>query len=157
MLPLKYHTISPLLYEKTRLSALSSNIPYGSTDLHNEHIIQRMNGIVEVLGGYDVHNNYEMIRTREPPDLYRERSHNRKSYSDILLKDTFRQYNGMEERYRRGLPRIEDLRNISDPATKYHRTISRGYERYLVDYINRLDGEGLDRRSIRPVISATHG
>jgi hypothetical protein len=150
---MKYHTISPYLIDKTRLTALSSATPYGSTTIHDEHIIERMNAFIDNLQRPDVYRRYDLLRTHEPHNLTRAKTVvSRNTMSDILLRDTFRQNFALDERYRKGLLRLEDIRRISDPATRFHISCSRGYERHLVNSINSLDGEGINRLSIRPIL-----
>jgi hypothetical protein len=66
------------------------------------------------------------------------------------LKDTFRQDKGIEERYRRGLVAPKDIKKIVEPSFKYHWACSRGYERHLLEHINGIENEHLNRQWIKP-------
>lgn len=151
MLDLKYETISPYLRDRSRLIALSSGSNFGEFELSPEHLVERLNSVIGNFNNERAFTHYDVLKRREYPELSRERvigNHN--VSSDILLKDTFRQHRGIEERYRKFLPNLRDIRAIGDPSTKYHIASSRGFERHLIDHINRLDAEKIDRSSIRP-------
>ena len=152
MLPYRVHVISPYLKDKTRLLALTSGSDFGYNMIHDEHIMERMNNIVGNLGNPKVYQHYSVLRNREYPDLTREKTIGNNVTSDILLNDTFRQHCEINERYRKKLPQLHDIRKVSDGATRYHMATSRGYERHLVDFISRLDTEMLDRKSIKPLL-----
>lgn len=149
MLPLQYHTISPYLRDKTRLTALSSGIEYGESQLSDNHIADRLEGILSHIENEEPHQLYSILRTRVYPDLSRERISDNRVASDILLPDTFRQHKGINERFHKQLPSIGDIRRLYEPITKYHIAISRGYERHLVDFITDLDSEMISRRMLQ--------
>lgn len=152
MLPLKVHTVSPYIRDRTRLLVLTSGSKFGATQLHDEHIIERLDRIMANMDNDSVHQTHRALHNRIYPDLSRERVNDGKIVSDILLKDTFRQHRGIEERYRKFLPNLSDIRNIYEPSTKFHRSLSRGYERELVDFVNRSDAEMIDRNTLKPVL-----
>jgi hypothetical protein len=153
MLPYKISTISPHINNMSRLYLLSSGAEFGSTELHDEHIMDRLDHFVRNLDNNQVPNIYDKMKTREYPDLDRGKVlGNSQVVTDILLKDNFRQHSGIEEKYRKKLSPLHSLRNIFDPATKYHRSISRGFERQLIEMINRLDTEKLDRQTLNPIL-----
>ena len=151
MLSLKTHTISPYLRDMTRLALLSSGSSFGLTSLSDEHLMERLNSLMANLDNPELHQEHELLKVVDYPDLDRERTSGTVA-SDVLLKDTFRQHSAINERYRKRLVNLEDVRNIFEPSTKYHRAISRGYERHLVDFIGKLDGEMINRASLKPVL-----
>lgn len=152
MLPFKIHTVSPYVKDRTRLLVLTSGAKFGGIQLHDEHIMERLDKIVGNMDNSEVHMTHNLIHSLTYPDLSRDRTHFTSYGSDILLKDTFRQHMGIEERYRKFLPNMTDIRNIYEPTSKYHRSMSRGYERALVDFINRVDSEMIDRQTLKPVL-----
>lgn len=152
MLPLKIHTVSPYVRDRTRLLVLTSGAKFGNIPYHDEHIIDRLDKVVANMDNDTVHLTHSRLHNRVYPDLSRERSDNSMIVSDILLKDTFRQHRGMEERYRKFLPNLRDIKMIYEPATKFHHSISRGYERDIVDFIGRADSEMIDRNTLKPSI-----
>ena len=152
MLPLKVYTVSPYVKDRTRLLVMTSGAKFGAVPLHDEHIVERLDRVVANLDNDTVHQTHHALRMREYPDLSRERVSGNMVVSDILLRDTFRQHHGIAERYRKFLPNMADIRSIYEPSTKFHRTISRGYERDLVDFIGRVDSEMIDRQTLKPVI-----
>lgn len=153
MLNLKFQTISPYLMDKTRLTALSSGSNYGNTTIHDEHLLEKMNNFIENLNNEKIDLMLSKMRQRDFPDLSRARvSDNFNLSSDMLLKDTFRQHHGIEEAFRKFLPNMNDIRKISEPSTKYHLSMARGYERHILEMMGRLDAEALDRKVIKPVI-----
>ena len=150
MLALKYETISPYLRDKSRLFFLSGT-EFGQP-LNDEWMMGHLNNFVNNLSNPEVYQRHQWITTRDYPDLTRDRVVGGGAPSDILLKDTFRQNHGIEERYRKGLTPADDIRRIMEPTTKWHWASSRGYERHLIGNINRLDSEHLNRRVIKPDI-----
>ena len=149
MLPLKSQTISPYLRDRTRLALLSSGSSFGMSSLHDEHLMERLNSLMNNLDNPDMHRQHELLKIVDYPELTRARTSDTIA-SDMLLKDTFRQHSAINERYRKLLVGLEDIRNIYEPSTKYHRAISRGYERHLVDFIGKLDAEMLNRSTLKP-------
>jgi hypothetical protein len=153
MIPHRVHVISPYLKDKTRLIALSSGSKFGyNVNIHDEHMIERLNNVIGNLGNTDIYQRYDFMRNMEMPDLTREKVVSGNVSSDILLIDTFRQHNEINERYRKKFVQLHDIRRLSEGATRYHIASSRGYERHLVDFISRLDTEMLDRSTIKPII-----
>lgn len=152
MLPLKVHTIAPYIRDRTRLLVMTSGAKFGNVPLHDEHIIERMDKVVANMDNESVHQTHRAIHNREYPDLGRERVVGHNISSDILLRDSFRQHKGMSEKYRKFLPNLQDIRLIYEPASKFHHTISRGYERDLVGFIGKVDAEMIDRNTLKPVL-----
>jgi len=148
MLPLKYETISPYLRDKTRLGFLTST-KFGEP-LQDEWMMGHLDNFIGGISNPNLYSLHSWMTTREYPDLKRERVVGTNSKSDILLKDTFRQHQGVEEKYRRGLIPIDYIRLIMEPSTKWHWSSSRGYERSLINSINRLDSEHINRMTIKP-------
>jgi len=152
MLPLRLQTMSPLILDKTRLLALSSGSTFGELVIHDEHLMAHLNNFVQNLGNESIHQMYGVLRHRDFPELTRHRTQeNERPMSDILLRDTNRQHMGITERYRKFLPSLFDIRKISEPSTKVHISMSRGYERHLIDSFSRLDAEAIDRSNIKPI------
>lgn len=151
MLPYKIHTFAPYLKDKTRLMALTSGSAFGYNEIHEEHMIERLNNIIGNLDNESVYQTYYDLRNREMPDLER-RVNTGPISSDMLLYDNFRQHNEIMTRYRKRLPNLHDIRKISEGAMRYHISCSRGYERHLVNFISQLDTEMLDRQNIKPII-----
>lgn len=152
MLDLKYNTLRPYLIDKTRLTALSSGSNFGYHE-EDDHLFRRLDNFVSRLGHPDVDNYYSEIRNRRYPDLDREKEvGDFQIISDLLLPDTFRQHKGIEEKYRKGIPSYYDLVRIAEPVTKLGISMTRGYERHLVDSLGYLDNEYLNRYTIKPVI-----
>lgn len=152
MLELKYHTISPYVKDQTRITALSSGSHFGVQE-GQEHYMERLERFLNVLGEPKITDTYRFMRHREYPDIDREKVQgNFGLMSDILLSDTFRQHKGIEEKYRRGQMNLFDMNRIGDPATRLHLSMSRGYERHLIEHFGRLDSEYLDRSILKPVI-----
>lgn len=144
---MKYHVFAPYLRDKTRLTLMDSGKPFGM--MEGDHIMDRLNSYVESVGNPKPYQGYNLFRSIPYPDLRRERPfHEQNILSDLLYNDTFRQLRGIEEKYRYNLPNVADMRKLGDPSTRYHRSISRGLERKLVDDINGLDTEMLTRQSI---------
>ncbi len=152
MLPLKIQTISPYIRDRTRILALTSGAKFGNVPIHDEYIIERLDKVVANMDNDMVHATHQTMRIRPYPDLSRQRVEGNAVVSDILLRDTFRQHRGIEERYRKFLPNLHDIRLMYEPTTKLHRSLSRGYERELVNFIGRVDGEMIDRNTLKPVI-----
>lgn len=153
MLDYRYNTISPYIKDKTRLFALSSGYPYGTLNLEDEHLAQKMDMFVDSLNNPKFYDVYDRLRSRDYPDLNRNRTvGNNNIKSDILLGDVGRQNQMIEEIYRRGLCSIGDIRKFSDEITRRSIASSRGYERNLVIDLNNLDGEAINRKSIKPII-----
>lgn len=155
MIPHKIHTISPYLKDKTRLLALNSGSNFGYAQIHDEHLIERLNNFVGNLDNDKVYQRHIQMRNIDMPNFKRERVDGNNIIADLILTDNFKQHNEIMERYRSELPTMTDLRRISDGATRYHIAISRGYERHLIDFITKLDTEMLDRQSIRPLLLKT--
>jgi hypothetical protein len=153
MLDYRYNTISPFIKDKTRLFALSSGYHYGNLSLDDEHLAKKMDSFIQALDNPEVYQTYERLRNRDFPDLNRRKSLGSYSVkSDILLNDNFRQNNMIEEIYRRGLCSLGDIRKLSDEITRRSVASSRGYERDLVLFLNNLDAESINRKSIKPII-----
>lgn len=72
--------------------------------------------------------------------------------SDILMKETFRQHKSIEERYLKNRVYGKDIKKINDGVCKFHLAMSRGFERFLVDMINSLDDEYINRKFIKPIL-----
>ena len=152
MLPHKYHTISPYLRDKTRMVLLTSGVNWGSTEIHDERYMERLEKTIESLSngqGIILHNRHLI---RDYPDLKRPKRNGDRILSDLALRDTFRQHRGISERYRRGLTGVEDVMRISDGATKYHIATSRGYERHLIETMIGMDSEFINRANLKPII-----
>lgn len=149
MLPLKVHTVSPYVKDRTRLLVLTSGAKYGNVPYHDEIFLDRLDKIVSNMNNDNVHLTHNRLHIRDFPDLTRERISSNNISSDILLKDTFRQHKGIEERYRKSLPNVRDIKMIYEPATKFHYSISRGYERDIVDFFGKIDSELIDRNSLK--------
>jgi len=153
MLENKYLVVSPYLTDINRLNALSSGYNYGSTDFSDDHHLQKLDLFIKNLENPDSYNHLSRMRNIEYPDLKRRDVRGFKSpMSDLSLKETYRHNMAIEEKYRNGLTSVSDIRKICDPLTKYWRSSSRGYELKLMDLFNNLDSEGLNRRSIKPII-----
>ena len=151
MIGLKYHTVSPYIKDKTRLGLLVSH-PFNE-DLNDEWLMHSLNNFIDTISEPQIYQLHSFMTTRVYPDLTRERVLDSDSKSDILLRDTSRQHMGIEERYNKGLVSIDSIRRIMEPSTKFHWSISRGYERELVDSINKISSENINRRKIKPDIS----
>lgn len=152
MLPYKYNVISPYLRDKTRLLLLHSGSQFGMTEVHDEHIMERLDKFVTSIGESKAFDQHLRHTTRDFPDSNRPKQESDFILSDIALKDTFRQHKAINERYRRKLINPENLMPLFDGATRYHISISRGYERELVNHIYLMDSEFINRKNIRPII-----
>ena len=152
MLPHKYSTISPYLRDKTRLFLLHSGSQFGLTELHDEHIMDRLDKATNAMSSDLPYLYHQRLHIRDYPDLKRHKRQGEKVLSDILLKDNFRQHRGISERYRRGLVNVNDIMKLSDGASRYHWAISRGYERHIVNHILGMDSEYLNRANIKPLL-----
>ena len=151
MLPLKYSSLKPIIEPHIRLIALSSKSTYGSTDVHEEHLVEKLNSFIDSLSQPEAFDMYDKARNIPYPDLDRERSDNGPIFSDITLKDTGRQNKGMEERFRKNLLNIQDLRSLTDVSTRYHTSMARGLERTLINAFNSLDAEAINRSTLKPI------
>ena len=157
MLPLQYQCMRTDVLRNARMVALSSGTKFGDIDLHEEHLIEKLNNYIGNLSNDEPHRISNKIRSVDFPLLDREPVKGRSGSSDILFggRDVFRQDHGIEERFRKGLVGIADLRTLADPATRMHLSGSRGTERDLIRYFNRLDGEAFNRMTVRPMIHPT--
>ena len=153
MLQYKYAVISPYIREVSRINALMSGYDYGSTSLEDDHHLNKLNLFLEFVEKPNSYDYLAKVRNREFPNLSRRNVlEGEKTYSDIMLKDNFRQNLSIEEKFRNHLPSSTDIRNISDPMTKLWKSGSRGYELYLVNLFNNLDRESFNRKSIKPIL-----
>jgi len=153
MIPLHFQTIAPYLHNKTRLIALHSLIDFGSFSLSDDRPAMMLNNFIDNISNQNAHDLYSRHHSIEYPDLKRGQVYARPINSDILLKDTFRHHEAIRGIYRRGQPDLYDIKKIYDPSTKIHHSISRGYERHLMDTLNRIDSEMVDRKTLRPVLN----
>jgi hypothetical protein len=152
MIPLKYHTLKPIIEPHIRLIASHSGSNFGLQD-NEEHLLQRLNNILESLEHPEPYEHYMRLTNVPFPDLSRERvDMGIPQFSDITLKDTARQNRSMEERFRKNLMTIQDVRKLTDTATRLHYPASRGLERRMLDIITDLDSEALNRSTIKPII-----
>ena len=153
MIPYHYQSIAPLIEPYARYVHLTSpGSSFGELITDDEHIVRRLNSFV---GNLENPYPYELqrIQTSIPyPMMDREKVYGPVRHSDVLLKDVSRQHMGVEERYRKGLVPLDGFRALSDGATRFHLASSRGMERRLIHQINRLDGEFINRASLRPII-----
>ena len=147
MLQARYNINHHEYKDKTRILALTSGSNFGATK-SDDHMLERLNAIMGNLDNPDVVERYQNIRNIDFPDSTRERLNDRVTPADLMYNDCFRQHCEISERFRKNLIGIHDLRKIGDGSTRFHISISRGYERYLVDYITRLDSETIDRISL---------
>jgi len=152
MLPYHLQTIAPIIKANSRLLFLTSGASFGSTDVHDEHLIERMNQFVGNIENQEPKDIYDRIRNVGYPDLNRERVVGEAAPSDIMISDISRQNKSIEERFRKGLTGIGDLRRLTDVATRYHIAMSRGFERHLVNLINNMDSEAFNRQTVRPLV-----
>lgn len=153
MLDYRYNTLNPYIKDKTRLTALSSGYPYGSLEIDDEHLIKKMDSFVKSLDNPNIYEQYQNLRNRPFPNMNRQKTKNDYQVkSDILINDIFRQNKMIEEMYRKGLCTLGDIRKINDEITRRSISSSRGYEKYLVEFLNNLDAEALNRKSIKPII-----
>ena len=83
--------------------------------------MERLNGILASLNEDRVHQMYDQLTSREFPDLKRERITGTSGNSDILLKETFRQSKGIQEKYRKFQVPLSGLRSIGDGVYRYHK------------------------------------
>ncbi len=134
MLPLHYLSMKPLLEPRTRLIALSSKGKFGQTEWDTDHMVERLDAFVGNCQNDAPHRLYDSLKGN--------------GVSDVTLKDTFRQHCGINEKFYPNRPDFADIRKIADFGVRMHLSVSRGYERYLVEHFNRLDSEWLNRQDI---------
>ena len=153
MLPLNVVASSVYYRPYTRMLFLTGDSKWGSTEIHSEHLLERLNSFVGNLSNNIPYDFHASIASVPFPEMSRDRVNDFGIKSDLVLHDVNRQGLGISERYHKGLTRMRDLRRIADPATKYHLSISNGFERDLVNRINDMDEEYLNRKHIQPTIS----
>lgn len=151
MLPPYLATVGPYLNDKTRLFMLTSNSNFGYQG-SDEHMMSRLNNYVESIYNPLPYKIHDFHHSHPYPDLDREKTTSNRIFSDLVLRDSSRQNTSIEERYRHNMVRMGDLVNIYDPVYKYHRAISRGHERHLVNMITSMDEEMLNRQTIQPLV-----
>ena len=153
MISLHLQTISPYLKDKTRLLALSCGNDFGSIATSEDRIFDHMDNFVSKLSsevGFNHHRNVHQVLY---PTFSEGSLHNNAiAPSDVLLKDTFRQHRTINDTYRKGIPDMYDIKKIYDPSTKLYHSISRGYERHLIETMGLLDSEILNRRILKPLL-----
>lgn len=154
MLSYKHEVMRPYLTDLTRLALLSRpNHNFGEIRFNDNYVLDHLNHYSERVLDPRLHNvSHSLKHNRNYPDLQRAKIKKSVLSSDILLKDTFRQHSEIESRYRRGLFNLAHIRTISDPSYKYHQAMSRGLERQIVNHINLLDAEMINRKTLQPLI-----
>ncbi len=137
--------MSPYLREPLRLSLLNSGATFGE----DNDLLARMDKYVEHINSDkfpDTINTYNGLRNIPYPDLTFTRPPLVNRPSDILLKDTYRQHYGIEERQRKFLPRSDDIMRLMDPIFRDTYSSTRGFERELVNRIAMMDAEAYARQ-----------
>ncbi len=150
MLPLQYQSLKPVLEPYIRLLASHSGSQFGIR-LDEEHLVERLNAIITASESPEPFEHHRALTNVPFPDMDRERTEGPPVYSDITLKDTSRQNGGMEERFRKGLMGIPDVRMMTDTSTRLHYPASRGLERKIIQTIQSLDSEAINRLTIKPI------
>lgn len=149
MLPLKYEAVKPLLLRDMRLTALNSKARFGSNEIDDEHLLNKLDSYIDEFNTGDSNQMGKQVRALPPVDMDRERLY-KVPHPDTLWygRDSRRNYRSIEERFRKGFVNIGSIRRIIDPPTRIHVASSRGAERMLVDLFNDLDGEFLNYKSL---------
>lgn len=127
---------------------MTSGSQFGSTDLHDDHLMERLNSYVGNLSNEEPFASYDRLTNVQFPTFDGERFDT--NPSDILLRDVFRQNGSLEEKFRKGQFNLQSIRMLADPATRFHLATARGFERDLVKHINGLDTEMMNRQTIVP-------
>ena len=151
MLPYYMHTISPYLRDKTRLFLLHSGKGFGERK-EEDHLISRLDGYVGATLRPEPYEAHQSHLDRFFPELDREKTED-KVVTDMILRDHFRHNRSIEERYRTNKSTYHDILKLYDGSTRFHHSISRGLERHVVDSINLLDNEVINRMTIVPKVS----
>ena len=150
MLDINYLRVFNYIKPTIRLNALSSGYNYGSLDISDDHILEKMDSFSKnITESQPFDTYYDLINRPFPTTANRVRS--KPVVSDIMLGDNFRQNRTIEEQFRRSVT-LGDIRKLSDGTTRYWLSNTRGNERWLINYLNELEAEGINRKSIYPLI-----
>ena len=132
-----------------RVVALSSNYKYGSTEIDDEHILDKLNSYLETYADEKTTELAERQRNIPYPVLDSENPVNTSTDVAFYGLDSHRNYHSMQERFHKGQVSLESLMRLSDPPTRIHMSAARGVEKTLIRHFNHLDAEMLNYKSIR--------
>lgn len=149
MLPLRYHVLAPYIRRDKRLIALHSGENWGETEIDDEHLLRKLDNILQSFNDGDYQTVAESIRAVPFPQLDMPRLVPHVPFDLRTGLDRNGQSQSILERFHAGRAPFSSLASLGDVATRLHRPVARGIERELIDMFNRLDEEALNRKNIK--------
>ena len=153
MIPYEYRVLGRYLTTHKRLVSLASMYPYGTTEIDDEHLLEKLDRYLGAFREHHIVNNFERFKSTIPfPVLEDAEFNERMPPDDVLLKDVHRQHYSIEERFRKNQIPLDSIKMLVDPSTRIHMSFARGSERELIKYFNKLDTESINRKYYNDLI-----